>query len=240
MIWESAADASFTIAEDKAGKTLGRGTMITLTLKEDAQEFLDESKLKEVVSKYSEFINYPIYLWTSYEEEVEVAIEDDDDDDDEAEKKDDAEEKKDEEKEGEEKKEGDDDEFDFEEEDDEPTTKKVKETRWKWTLLNEQKAIWTRDPADVEEDEYNKFYQAIAKDTKDPLTYTHFKAEGEVEFRSILYIPGTAPFDMFDNYYQSSTAIKMCAHAGEPACLPAWPSQARRQASVGCWLTEPR
>ena len=77
LVWESAADASFTIAEDKDGEPLGRGSMITLTLKEDAQEFLDESKLKEVVTKYSEFINYPIYLWTSYEEEVEVAIEED-------------------------------------------------------------------------------------------------------------------------------------------------------------------
>eukprot|EP01052_Picozoa_sp_SAG31_P009641 SAG31_NODE_511_length_14722_cov_14.770499_7_plen_143_part_00 len=55
-VWESAADASFTIAEDKDGEPLGRGTKITLTLKEDAQEFLDESKLKEVVTKYSEFI----------------------------------------------------------------------------------------------------------------------------------------------------------------------------------------
>ena len=55
-IWESAADASFTIAEDKDGEPLGRGTKITLTLKEDAQEFLDESKLKEVVTTYSEFI----------------------------------------------------------------------------------------------------------------------------------------------------------------------------------------
>ena len=72
---------------------------------------------------------------------------------------------------------GEEDEFDFEEEDEEPTTKKVKETRYKWTLLNEQKAIWTRDPSEVEEEDYNKFYQSIAKDTKDPLTYTHFKAE---------------------------------------------------------------
>jgi len=200
-IWESAADASFTISEDKEGEPLGRGSMVTLTLKEDAQEFLDESKLKEVVTKYSEFINYPIYLWTSYEEEVEVAIEDEEGDDEE--EKADGEEKQ--EKQGEDGE----DEFDFEEEDEAPTTKKVKETRWKWTLLNEQKAIWTRDPSEVEEDEYNKFYQSIAKDTKDPLTYTHFKAEGEVEFRSILYIPGSAPFDMFDNYYQKSTSIKM-------------------------------
>jgi len=177
---------------------MGRGTQITLTLKEDAQDFLDESKLKEVVTKYSEFINYPIYLWTSYEEEVEVAIEDEEEEADEAA-----------DEEEEEKKEGEEDEFDFEEEDEAPTTKKVKETRHKWTLLNEQKAIWTRDPSEVEEEEYNKFYQSIAKDTKDPLTYTHFKAEGEVEFRSILYIPSTAPFDMFDNYYQKSTSIKM-------------------------------
>ena len=173
--------------------------MITLTLKEDAQEFLDESKLKEVVTKYSEFINYPIYLWTSYEEEVEVAIEDEEDGEEEGE----------EEGEEDEATEDGEDEFDFEEEDEEPTTKKVRETRFKWTLLNEQKAIWTRDPSEVEEEDYNKFYQSIAKDTKDPLTYTHFKAEGEVEFRSILYIPGTAPFDMFDNYYQKSTSIKM-------------------------------
>ena len=168
-IWESAADASFTISEDKEGEPLGRGSMVTLTLKEDAQEFLDESKLKEVVTKYSEFINYPIYLWTSYEEEVEVAIEDEEGDDEE--------EKADEEEKQEKQGEDGEDEFDFEEEDEAPTTKKVKETRWKWTLLNEQKAIWTRDPSEVEEDEYNKFYQSIAKDTKDPLTYTHFKAE---------------------------------------------------------------
>ena len=207
-IWESTADASFTVAEDKTGEPLGRGTMITMTLKEDAQEFLDEAKLKEVVKNYSEFINYPMYLWTSYEEEVEVKVQDDDDEpeDKKAEKEDAADEKKD----GEKKEGAEEDEFDFEEEDKAPAaTKKVKETRFKWTLINEQKAIWTRDPADVEEEDYNKFYKSIAKDSKDPLTYTHFKAEGEVEFRSILFVPGAQPMDMFDNYYQASTAIRM-------------------------------
>jgi len=97
-IWESSADASFTIAEDKEGDDLGRGSMITMTLKEDAQEFLDEAKLKEVVKNYSEFINYPIYLWTSYEEEVEVKVADDEDD--EEKKDDDKKEEKEEKKRG--------------------------------------------------------------------------------------------------------------------------------------------
>merc|ERR1712178_665275 len=98
---------------------------------------------------------------------------------------------------------------DEDEEDDEPTTKTAKRTAYKWELLNEQKAIWTRDPAEIEDEEYVKFFQAISKDTKDPLTYSHFKAEGEVEFRSILYIPDEAPHDMFDNYYTTNTNIKM-------------------------------
>merc|ERR1719271_1534598 len=61
-VWESTADASFSIAEDPRGDTLGRGTRITLHLKEDAMDFLNEAKLKEVTSKFSQFIQYPIYI----------------------------------------------------------------------------------------------------------------------------------------------------------------------------------
>ena len=93
LIWESAADASFTIAEDKDGEPLGRGTMITLTLKEDAQEFLDESKLKEVVTKYSEFINYPIKLYVS--KDVRETVEVDDEEEDKEKKEEDGAEKSD-------------------------------------------------------------------------------------------------------------------------------------------------
>lgn len=60
-VWESTADASFSIVEDPRGPTLGRGTRVTLHLKEDSQEFLAESKLKDLSSKYSQFIQYPIY-----------------------------------------------------------------------------------------------------------------------------------------------------------------------------------
>lgn len=50
-----------------------------------------------------------------------------------------------------------------------------------------------REKSDLEEREYNEFYKTITKDTKDPLTYTHFSAEGEIEFKSLLYIPEAAP-----------------------------------------------
>jgi heat shock protein 90kDa beta len=64
-IWESNADGTFTIAEDPAGNTLGRGTAITLYLKEDAVEYASEETLKKLIKKYSEFITFPIYLQVS-------------------------------------------------------------------------------------------------------------------------------------------------------------------------------
>ena len=63
-IWESDA-ASFSIAKDPRGASLKRGTTISLFLKEEAQEFLEENTLKDLVKKYSQFINFPIYLWES-------------------------------------------------------------------------------------------------------------------------------------------------------------------------------
>merc|ERR550537_244133 len=82
-IWESTADSSFSIAKDPRGDTLGRGSEITLFLKEDAGEFLDQDRLEELIKRYSEFITFPISLYKSKTETVE--IEDDDDEDDESE-----------------------------------------------------------------------------------------------------------------------------------------------------------
>ena len=64
-VWESAADGKFSLAEDTDGPDLGRGTQINIYLKDEAAEYLEEYKLKELVKKYSEFINFPIYLYTS-------------------------------------------------------------------------------------------------------------------------------------------------------------------------------
>merc|ERR1712065_7923 len=76
-IWESDATNEYQITKDPRGNTLGRGTEIILTLKEDALEFLDVEGLHKLAKKYSEFIDYPIYLWTSSEEGDEVEGEDD-------------------------------------------------------------------------------------------------------------------------------------------------------------------
>merc|ERR1712138_231899 len=62
---------------------------------------------------------------------------------------------------------------------------------------------------DVTEEEYNEFYKSISKDYLDPLAYTHFNAEGEIEFKSILFLPKKAPFDMMDNYWQKKSEIKL-------------------------------
>ena len=63
-IWESDT-SSFSIVEDPRGDTLLRGTTISLFLKEEAQDFVNEDTLKDLVKKYSQFINFPIYLWES-------------------------------------------------------------------------------------------------------------------------------------------------------------------------------
>merc|ERR1719445_527442 len=92
-VWESSADASFTVSDDPRGNTLGRGTRVTLHLKEDAHDYLSEDKLKETSKKYSQFIQFPIYV--KVKKEVDADAEEDDDDDEDEEAKDDVETKDD-------------------------------------------------------------------------------------------------------------------------------------------------
>ena len=80
-IWESSADQSFSVTKDPNGNTLGRGTEIKLFLKEDATDMTDETKLKDLIKKYSEFITFPIFLETQKSEEVEVPLEEGEDED---------------------------------------------------------------------------------------------------------------------------------------------------------------
>merc|ERR1719207_59380 len=193
-VWESSADASFTVVDDPRGNTLGRGSRVTLHLKEDAHDYLSEDKLKETAKKYSQFIQFPIYVKVKKEVDADTEEDDDDDkDDDEEEKKDDVETK-------------DDDEKEEEEEDDKKPKKK---TVYEWEQVNTQKAIWLRAKEDVTEEEYNEFYKGLSKDYLDPLAYTHFNAEGEIEFKSILFLPKKAPFDMMDNYWTKKSEVKL-------------------------------
>merc|ERR1719174_3046119 len=189
-VWESSADASFTVVADPRGNTLGRGTRVTLHLKEDAHDYLSEDKLKDTAKKYSQFIQFPIYVKIKKEVDAD-AEEEEDDDDDEDEDKDDVETSDDDEKEEEEEK------------------KPSKKTVFEWEQVNTQKAIWLRSKEDVTEEEYNEFYKGISKDYLDPLAYTHFNAEGEIEFKSILFLPKKAPFDMMDNYWTKKSEVKL-------------------------------
>merc|ERR1712207_69079 len=122
----------------------------------------------------------------------EAEEDDDDDDKEDEEEKDDVETK-------------DDDEEKEEKEEKKPTKKTV----YEWEQVNTQKAIWLRNKEDVTEEEYSEFYKSISKDYLDPLAYTHFNAEGEIEFKSILYLPKKAPFDMMDNYWSKKSEVKL-------------------------------
>merc|ERR1712045_1070808 len=100
-----------------------------------------------------------------------------------------------------------DDDDDKEEEEKKKTP--TKKTVYEWEQVNTQKAIWLRAKEDVTEEEYNEFYKSISKDYLDPLSYTHFNAEGEIEFKSILFLPKKAPFDMMDNYWTKKAEVKL-------------------------------
>jgi molecular chaperone HtpG len=175
-VWESSAGGEFTVVVDTGAEKIKRGTKIVLYMKDDQLEYLEEKKIKDIVKKHSEFIQYPIYLWVSKEVEKEVDEE-------------------------EEEKEEDKDKAKVEEVDEskDKKKKKVKEVTHEWEQLNKNKPLWTRNPKDVTKEEYAAFYKAITNDWEEHLAVKHFSIEGQLEFTALLFVPKRAPFDMFES-----------------------------------------
>jgi len=178
-MWTSEAGGSFTVSavEDPG---FGRGTRITLHMKEDMSEYLEERRIKDLVKKHSEFIGFPIQLYTEKTSEKEVT-----DDEDEEEEEEDEKPKV--------------EEVDEEDAKKEKKTKKIKEVSHEWEHLNSLKPIWMRKPDDVTQDEYIAFYKSISNDWEEHAAVKHFSVEGQLEFKAILFCPKRAPFDMFES-----------------------------------------
>jgi molecular chaperone HtpG len=196
-VWESNAGGSFTVKKDDSGEDLGRGTKIVCYLKEDQLDYLEESRIKELVKKHSEFINYPISLYVekTVSKEVEVEVEEDVSDT-----------KKDKEVSDEPK---------IDEISDEDLANKVKNTKTveevvsEYVLLNKQKPVWTKKPDSVSKDEYASFYKSLTNDWEDHLAVKHFNVEGQLEFTGLLFIPKRAPFDLFEPNTKKQGHIKL-------------------------------
>ena len=141
--WESAGEGEFSI--DSAEKA-GRGTDVTLELRDDEDELLSSWRLKSIITKYSDHITLPILM----------------------------------------KKE----EWDKD--------KKENVIRDEEETVNQATALWTRPKSDITEEQYTEFYKHVSHDFEAPLAHTHNRVEGRQEYIQLLYIPGRAPFDLFD------------------------------------------
>lgn len=184
-VWEGEANASsYTICEETdPEKLIPRGTRLTLYLKRDDKGFAHPERVQNLVKNYSQFVSFPIYTWQEkgFTKEVEV------DEDPAKTKKDGEEDAKTEKK----------------------KTKTVVERYWDWELTNETKPIWLRNPKDVTTEEYNEFYKKTFNEYLEPLASSHFTTEGEVEFRSVLFVPALNPSGKDDFLNQKTKNIRL-------------------------------
>ena len=177
-IWESTAGGTFNVTPDDNpnSERLGRGSKVTLYLKDDQLEFLEEKKLSDIIKKHSQFIGFPIELYKEKTTEKEVSESEDEEEDKKVEEVTEEEENKKKDK----------------------KKKKVKEVTHEFEQLNKTKPIWMRTPDSVSKEDYVAFYKSLTNDWEEHLAVKHFSIEGQLEFKAILFVPKRAPFDMFE------------------------------------------
>jgi molecular chaperone HtpG len=142
--WESVGESTYQIED---APDAPQGTSVTLHLKPvDADnhvfDYAAESKIREIVKRYSDFIRWPIRLIKATSGDEGTVVE-------------------------------------------EPKT------------INSMKALWSRSPGEITEEEYREFYQQIAHDWADPLETIHLRSEGTFEYEALLFLPSHAPFDLY-------------------------------------------
>ncbi len=140
--WESAGEGDYTL---ESIEQAARGTEVTLHLREEAAEFLDDWRLRSIITKYSDHIQLPVMLTVSKPAEEEGG----------------------------------------------EATREIEQ-------VNKASALWTRAKGDISDDDYKAFYKHVGHDFQDPLAWTHNRVEGKYEYTSLLYVPGRAPFDLWD------------------------------------------
>jgi heat shock protein beta len=184
--WESSAGShSYSIKElggEEAGDLPERGTRVTLHLKDDAAELADHAKLSALLKQYSEFIQFPIELWTSktvYDdvEDAAATLKAQEAADAAARAEDPPREKADPVK---------------------PVMTSKPRAEFSWARQNDSAPLWTRSPKEVEKAEYDAFFKTTFKEFLDPLAAAHFSVEGTIEFTALLYVPSMAPFEQQD------------------------------------------
>eukprot|EP00768_Dysnectes_brevis_P008373 gnl/Dysnectes_brevis/753_a827_3717.p1 GENE.gnl/Dysnectes_brevis/753_a827_3717~~gnl/Dysnectes_brevis/753_a827_3717.p1 ORF type:complete len:855 (-),score=371.77 gnl/Dysnectes_brevis/753_a827_3717:31-2595(-) len=183
--WESDAHSTYQITE--CPTPMHRGSRLTLHLRDDALEYLEEEGLQELIAQYASFMPFPVKLRVS--EQVPVAVE---------------------EVEEEEEEEDFDSDFDFEDFDEsdeiDEDVEPLMETVYSWEVINSAPPLWLREPSDISDDEYRQFYRdVIARGKKeDPAGWVHFRGEGDHAFRALVYIPAEAPHDFYTNFQDNS------------------------------------
>ena len=145
-----------------------RGTTVILHITDEHSEYLDRQKIKSLVNKYSDHISLPIQMRKEVWQEEELT---------EAQKTANSEA-------GGETAKG-----------EMPQGQMI--TTDEWETINQANALWTRSPSEIEDEEYQEFYKNLTYDYDEPLTWTHNRVEGRLQYTQLLYIPKKAPFDLY-------------------------------------------